>query len=88
MGPRQTLKSIAAICGIEKKRLRDGFQWDASKRMQKNAAAHHALVEVVSWAMRITAGSNIRIIDVLMKNQNKLSARLTANTIHGDGDHR
>jgi hypothetical protein len=79
---------IGAICGVEKKRIRDGASWNAEKALEKTSIAYNALVGVVKWTNNILTAHNHTLIDAIELNISKLGARLEAGTIKGDGDHR
>lgn len=84
------IEAVGAICGVEKKRIRDGELWDDAKREEKNHAAADALVKVIAWALATTRESNPAAapIDIVTINRAKLSARLESGTIRGDGGNR
>lgn len=87
--PLTALQAAAIIAGIEKKRLRDGAEWDSKKRIEKNATASEALQIIIKQTIEMAwrrAGATI--LTVLQKNQAKLTARRAADKLHGDGDHR
>lgn len=87
--PLTSLEAAAIIAGVEKKRLRDGANWDAKKRLEKNAAASEALQIIIKHTIEMAwrrAGATITVL--LTKNKAKLTARRAADTLHGDGDHR
>lgn len=83
------MEALAIIAGVEKKRLRDGETWSAEKLAAKEADARAALRVVVSEALNLAykrAGASPKA--VIEANKAKLSARLAASQIRGDGDHR
>jgi hypothetical protein len=83
------MEALATIAGVEKKRLRDGETWNMEKLAAKEADARAALELVVYVALALAfrrAGASPRA--VIEANHAKLSARLAASKIRGDGDHR
>lgn len=80
-------EQIGAICGVEKKRIRDGHLWTPEVLAEKQGKAYNALVCVVGYVLNILSGEYTleHVVDV---NMGKLNARLDAGTIQGDGDHR
>lgn len=76
------------ICGVEKKRIRDGHLWDDATKHHKEVAARDALARIIHSVIVILASSGATIDDAIMINMGKLNARLEAGTIQGDGDHR
>ena len=88
-GPvRNGLAYVAIIAGVEKKRIRDGSMWNNATRALKAEAAYGALVRVVSWVSWELAAAGYSLDEAIAKNMGKLTARLEAGTIHGDGDNR
>lgn len=85
---RSGLAHVATIAGVEKKRIRDGSQWNQATRAAKAEAAYSALVRVVSWVNWELAAAGYSLEQAIDKNMGKLTARLEAGTIHGDGDNR
>ncbi len=83
------MEALAIIAGVEKKRLRDGETWSAEKLAAKEADAKEALRIVVSEALTFAyQRSGVNPANVIAKNMSKLTARLEASQIRGDGDHR
>jgi NTP pyrophosphatase (non-canonical NTP hydrolase) len=85
---RNAIKHAGIICGVEKKRIRDGHAWDDDKRNEKHLNARSALIRVVSWVMWELASCDYYIEQAINANMAKLTGRLEAGTIHGDGDNR
>lgn len=81
-------KYVGIICGVEKKRIRDGDNWSDAKRAQKIEDSYNALVRVVCWVHNILNSRNFTLVDAIELNIQKLGARLDAGTIKGDGDNR
>jgi|ERR1051325_2278555 NTP pyrophosphatase (non-canonical NTP hydrolase) len=88
IGPRMVMKAIAIICGVEKKRVRDGELWSDIKKRDKNAQSFAALIQVLAYVIHCISERNTTVIECLVMNQNKLSKRKEAGVIRGDGDHR
>jgi NTP pyrophosphatase (non-canonical NTP hydrolase) len=82
------MRYAGIICGVEKKRIRDGEFWDAAKLAAKNHEAHGALLNLLSWVLWNLKYRNSSFKDAIEQNVNKLSGRLEAGTIRGDGDKR
>ena len=87
-GPRFALEHIGKICGVEKKRVRDGETWDDRKRFEKNAIASDSAIALISWLEDLLRDNGYSLAQALVYNQKKLSKRLEVGTIKGDGDHR
>lgn len=87
---RSALGSVGVLCGIEKKRIRDGDTWDVETLAKKQRTAKQALVDVLVWVNgELDAnGYTYTFIEAINANRAKLSARLEAGTIKGDGDNR
>lgn len=85
---RNATKHIGIICGVEKKRIRDGHMWDHAVRGKKTEAAYAALVSVINWVRWELDAAGYSIEDAINANMGKLKARLEAGTIQGDGDNR
>lgn len=81
-------RDVGAICGVEKKRIRDGASWDGQKSAEKVKVSYTALVNVVRWVNNIVTARGHSLEDAIQLNIQKLSARLDAGTIKGDGDNR
>lgn len=79
---------IGAICGVEKKRIRDGADWTYFQLTIKETAAHNAIVNLIKALDErlIDAGSSLEA--ALSVNVSKLTSRLEQGTIQGDGDNR
>lgn len=76
------------ICGVEKKRIRDGSRWNNDVKAEKTANAYAALVKVVAFVEWEMSACGYTLEDAINRNMGKLTARLEAGTIHGDGDNR
>lgn len=85
---RNAILYTGIICGVEKKRIRDGSRWNSEVRAEKMANAYAALVNVVAWVEWELAAVNYSLEDAVNANMGKLTKRLEAGTIHGDGDNR
>lgn len=85
---RHAILHTGIICGVEKKRIRDGSRWTNEVRAEKTANAYAALVNVVAWVMWELHASGFSLEDAINANMGKLTKRLEAGTIHGDGDNR
>ncbi len=93
-------EQVGILCGVEKKRIRDGHMWNNEVRAKKTEAAYAALVQIVGWvALTIDLRGRIAYdlsTDVernalgyaVQMNMGKLEARAAAGTLQGDGDHR
>jgi hypothetical protein len=81
-------QNVGIICGVEKKRIRDGESWDNPKRIDKHAQAYSALVHIVHFVDYCLKQSGYTLEDAITANMTKLDGRLSAGTIKGDGDHR
>ena len=79
---------LGIICGVEKKRIRDGHLWDEKKKAEKKGAAWGALVNVVGWVRLELMAANYTLEDAIDANMGKLEARAAAGTLQGDGDNR
>lgn len=79
---------VGTICGVEKKRIRDGELWDNAKLTEKNAAAYSALRNLVRILMLCCIDINVPLVAVLGMNRSKLEKRLAEGSIRGDGDNR
>lgn len=88
LGPRELVKRIGLVCGVEKKRLRGGSDWSSDKLTKKHKLAHDSMAVVLAWVLIKLRDNNTTIHECLVINQRKLNARRAANTIKGDGDHR
>jgi hypothetical protein len=79
---------IGIICGVEKKRIRDGDTWSEEKKREKQAAAYESICQLMRWILWKCSRVNVTLENVLALNIRKLTARLDAGTIQGDGDKR
>lgn len=79
---------VGTICGVEKKRIRDGELWDADKLADKNAIAYNALKQILHIVIEEMLDIDVTLQEVLEANVKKLSARLEAGTLRGDGEDR
>lgn len=79
---------VGVICGVEKKRIRDGDQWSADKLTEKNNASYAALVAIINRLNEEVLDMGVTLQEVLERNMKKLGARLQAGTIRGDGEER
>lgn len=79
---------VGVICGVEKKRIRDGELWGDVKLAEKNATAYRALRNLVRILLLCCTDINVPLADVLDLNRSKLEKRLADGTIRGDGDDR
>lgn len=84
----QVIKSVGIICGVEKKRVRDGASWDAAKCMQKNREAFTNVVVLLAFIINILRHRGYHLTDAVILNKGKLNTRLATGTIKGDGDNR
>lgn len=83
--------AAGTICGIEKKRIRDGANWNMAKLGEKQEAAYKALVNLVQfvgWMLYDSSSNGHTLADAVQANIAKLGARLDKGTIKGDGDNR
>lgn len=85
---KQVIHAVGIICGVEKKRVRDGDSWTAGTREEKNLNASSALTRVLTWVQIELRKSGFTLEQALYANQEKLNRRLEENTIKGDGDNR
>lgn len=76
------------ICGVEKKRIRDGELWSTDKLAQKNEDSYNALVAIVHRISEEMLDLDASLQEVLEANMTKLGARLQSGTIRGDGEER
>lgn len=83
------MEAVSVVCGVEKKRLRDGETWSSQKLSEKHADAQDALSalieEVLAYARMHT---NATPEEIIRANVAKLSQRKIDSTIQGDGDKR
>lgn len=79
---------LATLCGIEKKRLRDGDNWDDATKAAKRSRAIAAVGKSLAVLHRFCVHLGTTLIAVCEANQTKLNERLARNTIKGDGDSR
>lgn len=79
---------VGVICGVEKKRIRDGELWSADKLAQKNGDSYNALVAIVHRLNEELLDFGVTLQEALELNMKKLGARLQAGTIRGDGEVR
>ena len=79
-------QAIAALCGIEKKRIRDGAGWSDEAKMLKHGEALRAVCNIMESISDSLGDASI--IDVLQTNMNKLEDRKARDLIRGDGDNR
>lgn len=80
--------SIGTICGVEKKRIRDGDLWDGDTIKKKQRAAHNALVDVLIWLQWELSAVGFTLSDAIDANRGKLNKRAEEGTLRGDGDQR
>lgn len=80
--------SLGAICGHEKKRIRDGSNWSEAQLESRNLAAQLVLIQALAGLFCIAANHRFALLTALAENRAKLSERLERKTIKGDGDHR
>lgn len=85
---RFAMGNVGIICGIEKKRIRDGNEWSEDKRLEKEAKAYTALCCIIAWLAFPPFKKPVNLVQAINYNRIKLSGRLDAGTIKGDGDHR
>lgn len=85
---RNVMASVGILCGVEKKRIRDGANWDNVTFTKKRRAARDALCDVLVWVHSELAKAGYTLSDAIDANQGKLNDRLEAGTIQGDGDNR
>lgn len=85
---RNIVVHTGIICGVEKKRIRDGRNWSNEVRAEKAANAYAALVNVISFVAWELQAAGYTVEDAVNANMGKLTKRLEAGTIHGDGDNR
>lgn len=86
--PRFAMANVGIICGYEKKKIRDGDTWSPEKHAQKAATTYTALCAIVAWVANGPFRGPINLAEAVSSNRLKLSKRLDADTIRGDGDHR
>src|SRR5690606_3626010 len=79
---------VGVICGVEKKRIRDGELWSTDKLAQKNEESYNALVAIVHRISEEMLDLDVSLQEVLEANMKKLGARLQSGTIRGDGEER
>lgn len=79
---------VGTICGVEKKRIRDGELWSTDKIAQKNGDSYNALVAIVHRLNEELLDFGVTLQEALELNMEKLGARLQAGTIRGDGEDR
>lgn len=84
----QLMLAVGAICGVEKKRLRDGETWDVKKAAAKRAAAIDGLITVVRGVLGFSDAIGVPLITVARLNQDKLTKRLEESKLQGDGSNR
>lgn len=85
---RAAIMHIGVLCGVEKKRIRDGEGWSEEVRKSKHQHALAALQAIVD-IVRVNLGVlGYTAEDAVRLNMHKLGARLDAGTIKGDGDNR
>lgn len=82
------IECLGTICGVEKKRIRDGELWDDFKRSSKNAEAYAALRMLTRSLLLTLVDLQVPLVKVLVINRDKLTARMNDGTIRGDGDNR
>lgn len=79
---------VGVICGVEKKRIRDGELWSTNKIAQKNRDSYNALCSIVHRLNEELLDFGVTLQEALELNMKKLGARLQAGTIRGDGEDR
>lgn len=84
----QLMLAVGAICGVEKKRLRDGATWDVMKAASKRADAIAALITVLRSVLSFADSLGVPLINIARLNQIKLTKRLEESTLQGDGSNR
>jgi hypothetical protein len=87
-GPRFALEHVGIIAGIEKKRVRDGANWDERKLFEKERAATDSALALISWLEEGLRTRGLSLSQAIVYNKSKLSKHLDEGTIKGDGDHR
>lgn len=85
---RNAMAAIGIICGVEKKRIRDGAMWTSEVESKKRRAARDALCDVLVWVHSELARAGYTLSDALDANQGKLNKRAEEGTLQGDGDNR
>lgn len=80
--------ALGVISAVEKKRIRDGANWDAATVQAKNDKAAEALKQVYCWVASNLASTGRTLEEAMRQNQGKLNNRLETGTIKGDGDNR
>lgn len=79
---------VGTICGVEKKRIRDGEMWTTQVRHAKNTAARDALIRILAHISIRLEVLGLSLEAAARENINKLEKRLEGGTIQGDGDNR
>lgn len=79
---------IGALCGFEKKKLRDADTWSVEKKIEKQLNANESWKKVMIGFLYALAYFETSIDEVIEVNQGKLNKRLEDNTIKGDGSNR
>ena len=79
---------IGIIAGVEKKRIRDGENWDSETRFRKEGSAYGAVKNLITTLNYLLEARGYSLAEALHYNMKKLSKRLEAGTIKGDGDVR
>lgn len=84
----QVAPNVGVLCGVEKKRIRDGAKWDDAKRAEKQAAAFGAAVVLTRNVIALLGVYGVSLEQALEVNQAKLTRRKSEGVIQGDGDNR
>lgn len=80
--------ATGVIAAVEKKRIRDGANWDAATVAAKNEKAAEALKNVIRWVNSYIHSTGRTLEEAMIFNQGKLNKRKDEGTIQGDGDNR
>lgn len=81
-------RAVGILCGVEKKRIRDGADWDDNKKYDKIEESTSAMLDVLRFVKNSLAAEGFTIGKAMSTNIKKLEARADAGTIQGDGDNR
>lgn len=79
---------LGLLLGIEKKRIRDGAEWTLEETSKRNALAAGYVKRAVAQLGKLATYLEFTLQEACEDNQRKLSQRLEAGTIQGDGDNR
>lgn len=80
--------ALGGLLGFEKKRIRDGASWDDNEVAKREAFARQFVKRAVAQLVKLGNYLEFSLEDAMLENQRKLTARLEADTIQGDGDNR